>query len=342
GASPLPVVNEMAKNPIAYLTTLFSGVGTMMQGGSGEDALKEMLNPKSERAIAPGLRVHGRFAGLSGFSLAFHRESVTLGCGDAERALEYSVHRSGDKTLLVVKENGNPISFQYLSDGSVVGEGTVQVNGRVITGTTEDIKNPFTFAPRVARCEVGRLVANGAPASMPMASNNANSTPPVNYSNSTPPANYSSSTPPVNSAPAGRPAGSISLTIAAGPSVANLLAAKTLVVLKDSLENVLAHAGVSAQGRSSRVSAWSQACGTAPSAQICQAGLNGVRSYAVATTKLDANGSVRFPNIPTTGTFYVVTETLRPHQLLWNVRIDLKPGSNSIRLDESNTTPVDR
>src|SRR5262249_31728272 len=156
--------------------------------------------------------------------------------------------------------------------------------------------------------------------SMQTATNSSNSTPPADNSNSSPPANGSGSTPPPNARRAGAPTGSITLTIAAGPTVANLLAAKTLVVLKDSLENVLAQAGVNAQGRSSRISAWSEACGTAAGAQICQAGLNGVRSYSVATTKLDANGSVRFPNIPTTGTFYVVTETLRPHQLLWNVR----------------------
>jgi len=328
----MPTINEIGKNPFAMLTTIFSGTMELMKGGSTQDALKEMLNPKAEKAIAPGLRVHGRFAGPTGFSLAFHPETVTLGCGEAERALEYSVQRSGDKTMLVAKENGNPVSFQLMPDGSVVGEGTVQVNGRVITGTTEDINNPFTFAPRVARCEVGRLVAGDA-ASTQTASNNPNSAPPVSYSSPTPPANSGSGS---------SPTASITLTIAAGPTVASLLAGKTLIVLKDSFENVLAHSGVDTQGRSSRISAWSEACGTASSAQICQAGLNGVRSYMVATTKLNANGSVTFPNVPTTGTFYVVTETLRSHHLLWNVRVDLKPGSNSIRLDESNTTPVDR
>lgn len=333
GGSPMPTINEIGKNPFAMLTTIFSGTAELMKGRSTDDALKEMLNPKAEKAIAPGLRVHGRFAGPTGFSLAFHPESVTLGCGEAERALEYTVQRSGDKTMLIAKENGNPISFQLMPDGSVVGQGTVQVNGRVITGTTEDINNPFTFAPRVARCEVGRLVAGNTAASTQTARNNPNSAPPVSYSTATPAANSGSGS---------SSTGSITLTISAGPTVASLLADKTLLVLKDSLENVLAHAGVSAQGRSSRISTWSEACGTTSSAQICQAGLNSIRSYMVATTKLNANGSVTFPNVPTAGTFYVVTETLRSHHLLWNVRVDLKPGSNSIRLDESNTTPVDR
>ena len=333
GGSPLPVANEISTNPFAYITTLFSGAMTLMQGGNSKEALDEMLNPKAERAIAPGLRMHGRYAGQSGFSLVFHPESVTLGCGEAERALDYSVQRSGTNTMLVVKENGNATTFQLMPDGSVVGQGMVQVNGRVITGTTEDIKNPFTFAPRVARCEAGRLATGGAATNAPGATNTSSPVP----TNPTPQVNSS-----VTSTPSPGSRGGISLTITAGPSVASLLANKTLVVLKDSLENALAHSGVSPAGRSSRISAWSEACGTAPKDQICQSGITAFRSYAVATAKLDANGSASFANIPATGTFYVVADTPRSHHLFWNVRVDLKPGSNSIRLDESNTTPVDR
>ncbi len=323
GGSPMPTVNQMATNPIAYITTLFSGVGVMMKGGSKEDALNEMLSPKAEKAIAPGLRMHGSYGSPTGFSLAFHPETVTLGCGDSERALEYSVQRSGAKTILVAKENGTPIPFQLMPDGSVVGEGTVLVNGRVITGTREDINEPFIFAPHPARCEVGRLVPGAAPGNVAVTSN------------STPP--------PAGSAPGvAAPGGATTLTIAAGPGVANLLANKILAVLKDSLESVLAQAGVSAQGRSSRVSAWTLACDTDRQGQICQTGVNAFRSYGVTSARLDANGSTTFANIPSTGTFYIVVDTSKPRHLFWNVRVDLKPGSNSVHLDERNITPVDR
>jgi hypothetical protein len=327
GGSPMPLLNEINNNPIAYLTTLFSGMGALMKGGNAQDAANEMLSPKAEKAIAPGLRMHGRYGSPTGFSLAFHPESVTLGCGDSERALEYSVQRTGNNTVLVAKENGKPISFQLLPDGSITGEGTVQVNGRVITGTTEDMNNPFTFAPHVARCEVGHLVAGGAAPNTPIATN------------TTPTSN---ATPPANAGPGAVPSGGISLTISAGPGVASLLAGKTLVVLKENLENVLANAGVSAQGRTSRVSAWAHACESSQSDPICQAGVNQFRNYYVATTKLDANGSASFTNIPRLGTFYLIVDTSRAHHLMWNVRVDLKPGRNSIQLDESNITPIDR
>src|SRR5260370_22155295 len=182
-----------------------------------------MLVPAAEKNIGPGPRMNGSYVSATGFSLDFHRESVTVGCGDAERALEYSGQRARGRTTLAIKDNPNPISLQLMPDGAITGEGSVQVNGRVITGTTEDANNPFVFAPHVARCAVGRLVAGNSapqpPAAMPSA------------------------------APQSASTGGASLRISAGPGVAGLLAGKALIVLKDNLENVLASAGISAQGR---------------------------------------------------------------------------------------------
>src|SRR5205814_652996 len=122
---------------------------------------KEMLAPEAEQNIAPGLRMDGRYGGAS-FGLIFHRESVTMACGDAEQALPYSIQRSGAKTTLVIEDTPSPLSLQIMPDGSINGSGTVQVNGRIITGTTDDVKNPFTFAPHVASCAMGRLTAGAA------------------------------------------------------------------------------------------------------------------------------------------------------------------------------------
>jgi hypothetical protein len=275
------------------LTTIGAGMGALMKGGNINNAAKEMLSPGT--ALPPGLRMSGRYAGESGFSLDFHSESVTVGCSDAERALEYSIRRAGNKTTLLIKDNANPISLQLMADGSVVGEGTVQVNGRVITGTTEDINNPFVFAPRVASCTVGRLIAGGSTAN---ASTAASAPAPAS----------------LRAADAGSRAplvGHTSLTIASGPDVAGLLAGKALIVLKESLEEILRIAGISGQGGSSRISTWARACERSPREPICQQGINGFGNYVVARKGFDRN-------------------------------VDLKPGVNSITLDERNTTPIDR
>jgi hypothetical protein len=38
----------------------------------------------------------------------------------------------------------------------------------------------------------------------------------------------------------------------------------------------------------------------------------------------------------------VVVDTAYSQHLLWNLRIDLKPGVNSVTLTENNTTPINR
>src|SRR5207302_3032368 len=90
-----------------------------------------------------------------------------MACGDAEQALTYSIQRSAAKTTLVIGEKPSPLSLEIMPDGSINGSGTVQVKGRIITGTTDDLDKPFTFAPNVASCALGRLTA-GTEITMPV------------------------------------------------------------------------------------------------------------------------------------------------------------------------------
>jgi hypothetical protein len=305
-----------------------------MKGGDLNQATKEMISPG--KVVSPGLRMNGTYAGEKGFSLAFHPESVTVGCGDAERALEYSVQRSANQVLLQIRD-ANPISLQLRTDGSIEGEGTVQVNGRVITGTTDDINNPFLFAPNVRRCPLGRLIAAGTSA------NTASATTTSAPTNSAP-----ANSAPANSAPAnpssatGRPASRGSLTIKSGADVANLLAGKALTILKESLEDALASAGVNAQGGTNRISVWVHACERSTREAVCQQGVSSVNNYIVAKTGFDQSGTAIFNNVPASGSFYVVADTSFAKHLIWNVRVDLRPGPNSVTLDNTNITPISR
>jgi hypothetical protein len=216
GASPL----QSLKNGTDILTAIGAGMGTLMKGGNLNDAAKEMVAPEADQKIAPGLRMAASY-GSGSFGLSFHRESVTMACGEAEQALPYSIQPSGAKTMLVIENKPNPLSLEVMSDGSINGSGTVQVNGRIITGTT-DVNNPFTFAPRVASCPMGRLTAGTA----------------ITMSSAPPPAVGTTS------APAPAATGGTSLKISAAPGVAKLLANKPLAVLRDSLENALAAGGI--------------------------------------------------------------------------------------------------
>src|SRR5882724_1010055 len=315
GASPL----QQVKNDADILTTIGAGLGALMKGGDLNAATKEMLAPKEDEAITPGLRMNGSYASGS-FGLTFHRESVTMACGDSEQALPYSVQHSGNKTMLMIQDKP---TMQLMPDGSLNGSGTVQVNGRIITGTTDDINNPFVFAPHPASCPTGRLVAGAKITAAP-----------VDTASIT--AALTAATTPAT------PAGTTSLRIAAHPVLSSLLSGKSLVVLKDSLENVLASAGVNAQGASSRIAAWAKACERASTDPLCQKGVTSLASFVVARSTLDPTGTATFMNIPSSGTFFVVVDTAYSQHLLWNLRIDLKPGVNSVTLTENNTTPINR
>lgn len=323
GPTPLP---PDAENPMGLMMTIFSGAGTLMKGGSKEGALKTMLN--LDHPTPPGLRMGGTYAGTSGFSLAFHPESVTLSCGGAHRALEYSIQRSGTQTSLQIKDKTNPISLQVKPDGSLFGQGTVQVNGRVIVGTTEsdDPDKMFVYAPRVERCEVGRLVGGATVTGGPI-SKTGEATAPSSGITVIP-----GSGPPT-------------LVIKSGfpnqPPDPNPLAGLTLVILKESLESILARAGFGESGSpGSALTAYASACTTrAPSCR--QAGQQ-VAPYLVANARLDTYGGTTFNRIEF-GTYYVVLETRYQGQhFIWNVRVDIKPGTSVLTLDQRNASPAVR
>ena len=332
GPTPLPPDIE---SPFGLITTIFSGAAVLMKGGSTQAAAKEMLN--IDNAPPPGLRMSGRYAGASGFSITFHPESATVACGDAERAREYSVQKIGNQVLLKIQDSANPLTLQLKPDGSLFGDGTARVNGRVMTGTTDDPNNPFVFAPKPGSCSVGSLLAGGAITANTVAST---STGPAASAPAAAPAPAAPNT--GNVTPAAAPASlSIQSGFGAQPGVADPLAGKSILVIRDSFENILATAGLTPPGSSTRaLTAWARACETRH--PLCQQGIELVRPHLVASAQLDGSGRFTFPNARS-GTYYLVGQTsYNGLHLVWNLRVDLKPGANSVTLDQRNTTPIDR
>ena len=333
GPTPLPPDIE---SPMGLITTIFSGAGVLMQGGSTQDAAKAMLS--QDNLPPPGLRMSGRYAGESGFSVTFHPESATIACNDSERAYQYSVQKSGNQFLLKIQNGTNPLALQLKSDGSILGEGTVQVDGRVVTGVTEDPKNRYVFAPKPGRCALGSLVPGGA-----MASSKPVSTAPA-LQPTTPTPTATASAPPAGStAPATTSAPAAMLSIASGfaaqSGATNPLAGKTILVSKESFENVLTKAGWVQPGSPVKaVAVWAHACETQN--PLCQQGIEALRPYLVASAKLDSNGGFTFDKARA-GTYYLIGQmAFNQRHLVWDLRVDLKPGANSVTLDQGNTIPL--
>jgi hypothetical protein len=70
--------------------------------------------------------------------------------------------------------------------------------------------------------------------------------------------------------------------------------------------------------------------------------LNGDYEYVVANAGLDTDRGTTFGSAAL-GTYYVVLE-IRYHgqHLLWNVRVDMKAGTNVLTLDQRNASPAVR
>ncbi|HLN99970.1 MAG TPA: hypothetical protein VK208_16045, partial [Pyrinomonadaceae bacterium] len=268
---------------------------------------------------------------------------------------------SANQILVKIQDNASPITLQRKPDGSLFGEGTAQVNGRTIVGSTDDPENPFVFTPKIGRCSIGSLVQGGSPPNgglmassespvSPIATPSAASVTPSAVSVTPAAASIISSAAPTtptttpSSAPSASPVvGSVSLAIASGfanqPGAGNPLGGKTVLVLKESLESILAKAGFAQPGSSMRaLTAWARTCETG--SPLCKAGIDAMRPYAVASAKLDGNGAFTFTN-GRAGTFYLVLQTTyNGMHLVWDLRVDLKPGTNSVTFDQRNATPL--
>jgi hypothetical protein len=324
GPTPLPPDIE---SPFGLITTIFSGASVLMEGGNTHQAVGEMLN--LDKAPSPGLRMSGRYAGQQGFSVTFHPESATVACGDAERAHEYSIQKNANQILLKIRDDTSPITLQWKPDGSLFADSTVQVNGRVIVGTTEDPKNPFIFAPKIGRCAVGTLVAGG-PANPSVATSTA-------ISGAAPSAT-------TNTAAAGATpaAGNASLSMAPGfatePGVDNPLAGRTMMLLKDSFDNIVRKSGIQIPAGTSAYHAFEAECQKGP--KECKKLLSAVSGQSAANVKLDNDGKATFPSVAA-GTYYVFGAIQYNKQpMLFDLKIDLKPGANSVTLGERNATPI--
>jgi hypothetical protein len=72
----------------------------------------------------------------------------------------------------------------------------------------------------------------------------------------------------------------------------------------------------------------------------CQKILDAVKVNAASAVRADANGAGTFPGVPP-GNYYLMISTRYNNQsLVWDQAVQLKPGPNSVTLDQNNATPI--
>jgi len=108
---------------------------------------------KSDTAEAPaGPRFAGTYVGAGGLRFEFHATTVIVDCGDAHAVMPYAVQNFADRLVITVRSGTTPAPLALQADGTLRGSGSIDVNGRVLSGTDA---NGVTFTPRTTRCAVG-------------------------------------------------------------------------------------------------------------------------------------------------------------------------------------------
>jgi hypothetical protein len=299
--------------------------------------LKSMFNDGDAGPPTPaGLRMHGNYGAQTGFSVEFYPESVIVACGEPARAYPYQVVANGSQTAVKVEDSGHPLLLNLKSDGTLdPGAGSYLVHGRRITGQNND--GDFTFAPLETTCNLGILVP-GATASAP---------PPAVSTVSNTLGNGAAAAP-ASGRPATMPAGAVepgnavlSFTsgfVAAQAGGANPLAGRAFVLLRDSFDSVLAKGGFPVPAGIAPYRAMVAAC--AQRTPDCQTAATAINRQTVAGVRTDATGKATFAGV-VPGTYYLMGSTLNGGQmLLWNVKVELRGGANTVVLDQRNATPV--
>lgn len=131
---------------------------------------------------------------------------------------------------------------------------------------------------------------------------------------------------------------SVTSGLAAQPGSANPLAGHTFVLMKQSYEAALAGGGFQPPPGMSPVMGLLTACRNRQPA--CEQGVAAVDSSTVSGARADANGKAQLPGLPA-GTYYFYAQGDYNAQLYkWDFKVELKPGANSLTLDQRNATPV--
>ena len=151
----------------------------------------------------------------------------------------------------------------------------------------------------------------------------------------------------VSSVPASTAGGTVAnhgavLTVAAGFSSDGggftPLAGSKFIVLKSSIDVALATRGYRPPPGMSIYKSWLSACQS--NAPGCAQGLKGVQSDSLGVLNINAEGKAQTPALAA-GTYYLFGSARRGNQpVMWNVRVDLKPGTNSVTLDQRNAVAL--
>jgi len=264
--------------------------------------------------------------------MEFYPESVIVACGEPARAYPYQVVANGGQPAIKVQDPEHSLLLNMKADGTLdPGAGSYLVHGRRITGQNND--GDFRFAPLEATCNLGVLVA-GATERAPAIRTATNASASEAGSGAVRPATVAAGA----VAPGNAVLSFTSAIAAASSGGANPLAGRAFVLLRDSFDKVLAKGGFLVPTGIAPYKAMLMAC--RQRSPDCQTASNAITAATATGVRTDATGKATLPAV-TPGTYYLMGSTFSGGQIwLWNVKVELRGGANTIALDPRNATPV--
>jgi hypothetical protein len=296
----------------------------------GTNFLKSMFNDGDSGPKAPaGLRMQGSYGGQGGMLLEFYPESAVISCGDAAHAYPYQVQAAGAVPEIELADPAHALVFTLKPDGELDGPpGLYQVQGRAITGQNEN--GDFTFVPLNATCNLGPMKPGATPGAVPPATV-------MTASATGAPANGGGSSVATPNAPSGNAV----LTIVSGlppaqPNGPNPLGGYPYVLLRDNFGNALAKGGIQVPPGTPPAKFYAISCQNR--SPDCPKIAQIWKSDAVSAARGDATGKATLPGVAPGTYFLLITIRYNNQPCIWDLKVDLKPGTNSITLDPQNGT----
>jgi hypothetical protein len=244
------------------------------------------------------------------------------------------VAADGTNAVTQIGAPDHPLRLTFRPDGSLfpAAPAVTRCTDAALRGKNE--VGDFTFAPMEQTCNLAVLAPSrtippsGGTAATMTASAGSRGTKPDN----------GGGTLSVPDAPLRNATLSIVSGFPAQPGTPNPLVGRPFVILRDSYADALAKGGVSVPPGMSPYKYVASVC--VSRTPECQKTIGAIKVNAASAARDDANGSGTLPGVPA-GTYYLMISTPYNNQaLIWEQAVQLKAGQNSLKLDQSNATPL--
>jgi len=278
--------------------------------------------------VPNGLRMAGTYYGPGGANIEFLEDKAIVGCNVTRDENPYTVAFRNGEVIVNVEGAGAPLAFKLNLDGTLVGNGaTIPIYGQKLVGKNRE--GDPVYASSSDTCAYGMLSSHGE--------NSATTVAPA-HTRVTNPA------PPIANARPAQPAtasvvGSLAILNGFAGENPNRFGNVSLIVVKQSFEDILRNAGFgNATARQSAIANWGELCKA--QSPRCKQGFDAIKDSYLRMIKLGPNGNVSFTNVPAQTMWLVAIVPYGNQHFVWNLRVDVKPGTNSITFDKSNLAVV--